>query len=69
MQFVVWVLAACLLLGVAAFLASVIDRRAGWSKIPLEVDGSENPDEYEIGAPIVRRFSRRTGPSMTPVPA
>jgi hypothetical protein len=31
MQFVVWVLAACLLLGVAAFLASVIDRRAGWS--------------------------------------
>lgn len=55
MQFVVWVLAACLLLGVAAFLASVIDRRAGWSKVPLEVDGSENPDEYEIGAPIVRR--------------
>jgi hypothetical protein len=55
MQFVVWVLAACLLLGVAAFLASVIDRRAGWSKIPLEVDGSENPDEYEIGAPIARR--------------
>lgn len=47
MQIVVWVLAACALLGAAAFLASVIDRRAGWNQIPLELDSSRDPDELE----------------------
>ena len=48
MQIVVWVLAACALLGMATFLASVIDRRAGWSRIPLELDQGRDADELEV---------------------
>jgi hypothetical protein len=55
MQFVMWALAVCVLLGTAAFLASVIDRRAGWSKIPLELDQSGEVDEYGVGAQVLRR--------------
>ena len=55
MQIVVWVLAACALLGVAALLASVIDRRAGWNQIPLELDSSRDLDEHEPGASLARR--------------
>jgi hypothetical protein len=47
MQFVVWVLAVCILLGVAAAIASLIDRRAGWSRIPLELDESAELEEGE----------------------
>ena len=55
MQIVVWVLAACVLLGVAALLASVIDRRAGWNQIPLELDSSRELDEHELDASPRRR--------------
>jgi hypothetical protein len=54
MQIVVWVLAACALLGLAAVLASVIDRRAGWNQIPLELDSSLDVEEYEITSPGMR---------------
>jgi hypothetical protein len=54
MQIVVWVLAAVVLLGIAALLASVIDRRAGWNQIPLELDSSRDPDEYVVEAPVMR---------------
>lgn len=47
MQIVVWVLAVCILLGLAAFIASLIDRRAGWSQIPLELDESRELEEVE----------------------
>jgi hypothetical protein len=47
MQFVVWVLAVGILLGAAAAIASLIDRRAGWSRIPLEFDESAEPEEGE----------------------
>jgi hypothetical protein len=53
MQIVVWVLAICILLGLATVLASVIDRRAGWNRIPLELDSSKDTDELE--AQVVRR--------------
>ena len=53
MQIVVWVLAICILLGLATVLASVIDRRAGWNRIPLELDSSKDADEPE--AQVVRR--------------
>jgi hypothetical protein len=54
MQIVVWVLAACALLGAAAWLASIIDRRAGWNQIPLEIDSSLEGDRYETEPPLVR---------------
>jgi hypothetical protein len=47
MQIVVWVLAVCLLLGLAGFLASLIDRRAGWSRIPLDLDEGRDLDEAD----------------------
>jgi hypothetical protein len=47
MQIVVWVLAVCVLLGVASLLASAIDRRAGWNRVPLELDSSREGDEVE----------------------
>lgn len=53
MQFVVWVLAAVVLLGIAALLASAIDRRAGWNQIPLELDSSRDPDERVIDDPLL----------------
>ena len=55
MQIVVWVLAAVVLLGIAALLASVIDRRAGWNQIPLELDSSRDPDEYAVEVPGAAR--------------
>jgi hypothetical protein len=48
MQIAVWVLAGCGLLVAAAFLASVIDRRAGWNQIPLELDSSLEHDEVPL---------------------
>ena len=68
MQIVVWVLATVVLLGLAALLASVIDRRAGWNQIPLQLDssrdtddqigvadtGSRDPDEHVVEAPVMR---------------
>jgi hypothetical protein len=48
MQIAVWVLAGCGLLVAAAFLASVIDRRAGWNQIPLELDSSLERDELPV---------------------
>lgn len=53
MQFVVWVLAAVALLGIAALLASVIDRRAGWNQIPLELDSSQDPDQQIADVPVL----------------
>jgi hypothetical protein len=53
MQIVVWVLAICILLGLATVLASAIDRRAGWNRISLELDSSKDTDELE--AQVVRR--------------
>ena len=47
MQIVVWVLAVCILLGVAAMIASLIDSRAGWSRIPLELDEREELEDVE----------------------
>lgn len=47
MQIVVWVLVVSVLLGVAAALASLIDRRAGWNRIPLELDSSREQGELE----------------------
>ena len=38
MQIVVWALAACVLLGHGGRARGVIDGRAGWSQIPLELD-------------------------------
>jgi|tagenome__1003787_1003787.scaffolds.fasta_scaffold12940873_1 hypothetical protein len=45
MQIVVWVLAGGALLVAAALIASVIDRRAGWSQIPLEAEAGYDADE------------------------
>jgi hypothetical protein len=45
MSIVVWVIAGCALLVAAGFLASAIDRRAGWNEIPLELDSSRDLDE------------------------
>ncbi len=55
MQIVVWVFAACALLGVAALLAAAIDRRAGWNQIPLELDSSRDAEECELDALARRR--------------
>jgi hypothetical protein len=46
MQIVVWVLAGGALLVAAALIASVIDRRAGWSQIPLDAETSYEADEH-----------------------
>jgi hypothetical protein len=46
MQIVVWVLAACALLVIATLVAAMIDRRAGWNQIPLELDSSRDVDEH-----------------------
>jgi hypothetical protein len=54
MQIVGWVLVACALLGVASYLASVIDRRAGWNRIPLELDSSRDVEPYDDGDPLAR---------------
>jgi hypothetical protein len=48
MQIVVWIIAGGGLLVVAAFLASLIDRRAGWNRIPLELDSSAERDEVHV---------------------
>jgi hypothetical protein len=48
MQIVVWVLAACALLVIASLVASMIDRRAGWNQIPLELDSSRELDEHGV---------------------
>jgi hypothetical protein len=32
----------------------VIDRRAGWNQIPLELDSSRDPDEYVVEVPVIR---------------
>jgi hypothetical protein len=48
MQIVVWIIAGGGLLVAAAFLASVIDRRAGWNSIPLELDGSAEREDVRI---------------------
>jgi hypothetical protein len=53
MQIVVWVLAVCILLGLAAVIASLIDSRAGWSRIPLELD--ESPELEEVEPHVLRR--------------
>jgi hypothetical protein len=45
MSIVVWVVAGCALLVAGAFLASLIDSRAGWNQIPLEIDSSRDLDE------------------------
>jgi hypothetical protein len=47
MEIVVWALAACALLGMAAWLASMIDRRAGWNQVSLELDSSLDLEAYE----------------------
>jgi hypothetical protein len=47
MEIVVSVLAVCVLLGLAAFLASLIDRRAGWSRIPLDLDDRHEVEEAD----------------------
>jgi hypothetical protein len=47
MQVVVWVLAVCILLGLATMIASLIDSRAGWSRIPLELDERQELEEVE----------------------
>jgi hypothetical protein len=49
MQIVVWIIAGCGLLVAAAFLASLIDRRAGWNQIPLELDSSLERDDAGVG--------------------
>jgi hypothetical protein len=48
MQIVVWIIAGGGLLVVAAVLASLIDRRAGWNRIPLELDSSADHDEMRV---------------------
>ena len=48
MSIAVWVVAGCLLLVAAGFLASAIDRRAGWNEIPLELDSSVDADEPAV---------------------
>ncbi len=48
MQIVVWIVAGCGLLVAAGFLASMIDRRAGWNQIPLELDSSADGDEVPV---------------------
>jgi hypothetical protein len=47
MQIVVWIVAGCGLLVAAGFLASMIDRHAGWNQIPLELDSAER-DEVSV---------------------
>jgi hypothetical protein len=48
MSIVVWVVAGCALLVAAGFLASAIDRRAGWNQIPLEIDSSRDLDDPAV---------------------
>jgi hypothetical protein len=61
MNVMVWVLAGFGLLLVAVALAAVVDRRAGWSRIPFDVaeDEGANPHgglaDSSHGAPTLAR--------------
>ena len=53
MTVIFWILAGGVLLVAAVLLASLIDRRAGWSQVPLDLDGSPDLDR-----PVVNHRSR-----------
>jgi hypothetical protein len=41
MNVVIWILAVCFLLVAAAGIASLVDRRAGWSRVPFEAEDTD----------------------------
>jgi hypothetical protein len=59
MGVLVWVLVAGALLVAAVFLASLIDRRAGWNQIPLELDSSLDTEDALVEQVLERNGFRR----------
>jgi hypothetical protein len=51
MNVVIWILAACCLPIAAAGIASLVDRRAGWSRVPFESEEPEGTPQYVIERP------------------
>jgi hypothetical protein len=59
MGIVLWVLVGGALLVAAVFLASLIDRRAGWNQIPLELDSSRDTEDALVEQVLERNGFRR----------
>jgi hypothetical protein len=57
MHIAIWILAACCLPIAAAGIAALVDRRAGWNRVPFD---PEDAEEWTDAAPQGARLARST---------